>query len=71
MLLGDGAKVKALWEEEAQEPICVFICATLPWFVRLGKINGRLQLLFQCSEFRKLGAIIQTDAPDRKIVEQL
>ena len=71
MLLGDGAKVKPLWEEETQDPIHVFICATLPRLVGLGKINGRPQLSFQCPKFRKLGAIIQTDAPDRKIVEQL
>ena len=70
-LLGNGAKVKALWEEEAQEPICVFICATLPWFVRLGKINGRPQLSFQCPKFRKFGTIIQADTLDRQIMEQL
>ena len=71
MLLGDGAKVKPLWEEETQNPIRVFICATLPRLVGLGKINGRPQLSFQCPKFRKFGTIIQADTLDRQIMEQL
>ena len=67
-ILGQTAEVIAFWVEEAQDIVCVFIGAALPWFIELGKINGGLQIHFKKLEFRKLGTIVQRDTKAGQLI---
>ena len=51
MFRGSSTKIAALREEETQQAVGVLVCSTLPWFVRLGKINQSMEFGFQSPEF--------------------
>ena len=65
-LLRDLKKITALREKEPQQIVRVFVRASLPRLVRFGKIYRRLELRLQRPKLRKLGAVVQADAPHRQ-----
>lgn len=64
-------EIAALWEEETQQSIGVFVRSALPWFVRLREIDQSMEFGFQSLEFREFRPIVQTDAFYRDVLEQL
>ena len=70
-LLRNSVEIAALWEEETQQSIGVFVRSTLPWFVRLREIDLSMEFGFQSLEFREFRPIVQTDAFYRDVPEQL
>lgn len=69
IFIGNRPKIKAFREEEPKQTICIFVCAPLPWRVRLGEINGSIKVFFHFSEQRKFRAIIQRNAFHRKTIQ--
>ena len=62
MLLGQGVKIVALWEEKAQQAVGVLVGAALPWLVRLSKVNRSADGCFKLPELRELRAVVQREA---------
>ena len=62
-------EIAALWEEETQQSIGVFVRSALPWFVRLREIDQSMEFGFQSLEFREFRPIVQTDAFYRDVLE--
>ena len=58
----NSPKIAALRKEEAQEPIGIFIGASLPGLVRLSKVDRSSQSLFQALKVSELRTIIEADA---------
>ena len=63
------AKIESLGEIETNDVIGIFIRSTLPRFMWFGKIDQRIELLFNFVKIGKLRTIVQTDAPERKSIE--
>ena len=62
LLIGKSSEIKALWKEETQTVIDVFIRASLPRRMRISEINSCIKSLFKLLKQRKFRAIIQCDA---------
>ena len=59
LLIGKSSEIKALWKEETQTVINVFIRASLPRRMRISEINSCIKSLFKLLKQRKFRAIIQ------------
>ena len=66
LLVGYLSEVAALWEEETNNIIDVFVGAALPRLMGLCKINLSMKLLLQPVIVGELRPIVQTDAPNRQ-----
>ena len=62
MLIGQGVKIVALWEEKAQQAVGVLVRAALPGFVWLSEVNRSADGRFQLPELRELRAVVQREA---------
>ena len=70
-VIGDIKEIRALREEETDDVVCVFIGASLPGLVGLGKEDQSIEMFFKEGEIREFGAIVKADTVDRKAFEHI